>query len=93
MGVAVWVWLRTRPTPLVGRVAWQEQGQTKKKELEGMTFDLAALQLKAIPPGKYILRNIRRAGPFLVQEGREPRRLEHNQHFEEEGIKFTYLEY
>ena len=91
--IAVWVWMANRPTPPVGRVAWQEQGQTKKKELEGMTFDLAALQLKAIPPGKYILRNIRRAGPFLVQEGREPRRLEHNQQFEAEGIKFTYLEY
>jgi len=91
--IAVWVWVANKPTRPVGRVAWQELGQTKKKALEGMTFDLATLQPKAIPAGKYTLRNIRRTGPFLVQEGREPRRLEHNQQFEAEGIKFTYLEY
>ena len=89
----VWAWMANKPTRLVGRLAFQDQGQTKKKELEGLTLDLATLQLKAIPPGKYILRNIRRTGPFLIQEGREPRRLEHNEHFELEGIKLTYLEY
>jgi PKD repeat protein len=93
IAIAGWVWVANKPTRLVGRVAWQEQGQTKKKELEGTSFDLATLQLKAITPGKYILRNIRRAGPFLIQERREPRRLEHNQQFEAEGIKLTYLEY
>ena len=85
---------RNKPTPLVGKVAWQEQGHAKRRELEGRGFDLATLPLKGIAPGKYVLRNIHRSGrPFLIQDGREPRPLEHNESFEVEGVRLTYLEY
>ena len=47
----VWFLNAVRPTRLVGQLAWQEQGQMKKRELEGMSFDLATLKLKAIPLG------------------------------------------
>lgn len=92
--IGVWIVARHKPTPVVGKVVWQEQGQTKRRELEGTVFDLATLPLKGIAPGKYVLRNIHRSGrPFLIQDGREPRPLEHNESFEVEGVRLTYLEY
>jgi PKD repeat protein len=50
--IGAWALARNKPTPLVGKVAWQEQGQTKRRELERTGFDLATLPIERHRPRK-----------------------------------------